>query len=64
LKHEQDQQQPLLFGISGMLAKMLVFRRFRGKLVVSYRLAKPRKLTPHQEETKARFKASIRYAKS
>jgi len=54
---------PLLLGISGMLAKMLVFRQFRGKLVVSHRPAKPRKLTPHQEEMKARFKDSIRYAK-
>lgn len=46
-----------------MLGDVVVYREFRGKIVMSNRPKKPEKLTPHQEKSKSRFLRAVQYAK-
>jgi hypothetical protein len=54
---------PLLKGLHGMLAKLIVFREVRGRMVVSNRPKRSGKLTPHQEMMRSRFQRAVQYAK-
>jgi hypothetical protein len=54
---------PLMKGVSGMFAKLMVFRELRGKIVMSNRPKRSGKLTPHQEMMRSRFQRAVMYAK-
>jgi hypothetical protein len=54
---------PLLKGVSGMLANLIVFREVRGKTIIANRPKKTGILTPHQQKMKSRFINATQYAK-
>lgn len=54
---------PLLKGASGMLGGAVVFRLVRGNLIMAKRPAKPRVLTDHQRNAKAKFLRGVEYAR-
>lgn len=54
---------PILKGVSGMLANLIVFREVRGKIIIANRPKRSSTITPHQQEMKSRFLRAVNYAK-
>jgi len=54
---------PIMKGASGMLGDVVVYREFRGKLIMSNRPKKREVLTPQQAAIKSKFLRAVQYAK-
>jgi hypothetical protein len=54
---------PLLKGASGMLGGTVVFREVRGTVIMAKRPSRPRVLTDHQRNAKAKFLRGVEYAR-
>lgn len=54
---------PIMKGVSGMLGAVVVYREYRGDVIMANRPKRRDVLTPHQEKTKSKFLRAVQYAK-
>ncbi len=54
---------PIMKGASGMLGDVVVYREFRGNVIMSNRPKKREMLTPQQSAAKSKFLRAVKYGK-